>query len=153
MSMKQLTISGRLGKDAEIKQTARGTKYLSFTLAVDSRNKDGEKETEWYNVTSFQENHMGKLFGYLKKGSGLIVNGTPSYSIWHDKNGDARLDLNVRAFNIEFPSLGGNRDNADGGQRTQERQAPVQNEAPVTRQAAPTYQPSTTSEPEDDLPF
>lgn len=150
--MKQLTISGRLGKDAEIKQTARGTKYLSFTLAVDSRNKDGEKETEWYNVTSFQENHMGKLFGYLKKGSGLIVNGTPSYSIWHDKNGDARLDLNVRAFNIEFPSLGGNRDNADGGQRTQERQAPVQNEAPVARPTTPTYQPST-SEPEDDLPF
>ena len=122
-------------------------------MAVDSRNKDGEKETEWYNVTSFQENHMGKLFGYLKKGSGLIVNGTPSYSIWHDKNGDARLDLNVRAFNIEFPSLGGNRDNADGGQRTQERQAPVQNEAPVARPTAPTYQPSTTSEPEDDLPF
>lgn len=148
--MKQLTISGRLGKDAEIKQTARGTKYLSFTLAVDSRNKDGEKETEWYNVTSFHDNHMGKIFGYLKKGSGLIVNGTPSYSIWHDRNGEARLDLNVRAFNIEFPSIGGNKENGEGGQRNHERQNVTQ-ETPVARQEAASYVP--TNEPEDDLPF
>ena len=139
--MEHLTISGRLGKDAEIKTTARGSKYVSFTLAVDSRNKDGNV-TNWYNVSSFQENHLGKMVDYLKKGKGLIVSGVPSYSTWTDKNGQPRIDLNVRAFNIEFPTLGGNREN------NSENQAATPEPATASASAGHAQQ-----EPEDELPF
>ncbi len=147
MSMQHLMLEGRLGRDAEIKTTARGRKYVSFTLAVDSRDKNGEKTTDWYNVSSFQENHVGKFAEYLKKGSGLIVMGTPSYGIWIDKNGQPKLDLNVRASNLEFPTLGGTRENGEQG-------TAVQAAAPATAPAKatlPSYTP--TAEPEDDLPF
>ena len=147
MSMQHLMLEGRLGRDAEIKTTARGRKYVSFTLAVDSRDKNGEKTTDWYNVSSFQENHIGKFAEYLKKGSGLIVMGTPSYGIWIDKNGQPKLDLNVRASNLEFPTLGGTRENGDQGTTVQ---AAAQATAP-TKATLPSYTP--TAEPEDDLPF
>jgi single-strand DNA-binding protein len=137
-------LEGRLGRDAEIKTTARGNKYVSFTLAVDSKDKNGEKTTNWYNVSSFQENHVGKFAEYLKKGNGLIVMGTPSYGIWIDKNGQPKLDLNVRASNLEFPTLTGNK---EGGQ-----QQTGDNE-PVVRTTATQASYTPTAEPEDDLPF
>lgn len=149
MAMQHLMLEGRLGRDAEIKTTARGRKYVSFTLAVDSRDKNGEKTTDWYNVSSFQENHIGKFAEYLKKGSGLIVMGTPSYGIWIDKNGQPKLDLNVRASNLEFPSLGGGRENGEGTQQSvRTTSAPA---TPTTVAAPSSYTP--TAEPEDDLPF
>ena len=149
MSMKHIMLEGRLGRDAEIKTTARGNKYVSFTLAVDSKDKNGEKTTEWYTVSSFQENHTGKFAEYLKKGSGLIVMGTPSYGIWVDRNGQAKLDLSVRASNIEFPTLGGNKDGeAKREQEPVERTVPAQNYSTTA-----TYEPSSQAEPEDDLPF
>ena len=147
MSMQHLMLEGRLGRDAEIKTTARGRKYVSFTLAVDSRDKNGVKTTDWYNVSSFQENHIGKFAEYLKKGSGLIVMGTPSYGIWIDKNGQPKLDLNVRASNLEFPTLGGTRENGDQGTTVR---AAVPATAP-DKATLPSYTP--TAEPEDDLPF
>ena len=157
MDMEHLTISGRLGKDAEVKTTARGNKYVSFTLAVDSKNKNGESVTNWYNVSSFQENHTGKMVEFLKKGKGLIVSGIPSYSTWTDRTGQPRIDLNVKAFNLEFPSL---TKKEDGEQQSQ--QANTQRE-PVARAAASQQTPqpepkqeeayTPSGEPEDDLPF
>ena len=141
MSMEHLTISGRLGKDAEIKTTARGSKYVSFPLAVDAKGT-----TNWYNVSSFQENHLGKIVEYLKKGKGLIVSGVPSYSAWTDKSGNARIDLNVRAFNIEFPSLGGNRENGENKEQSTDAQPAVATTTRTTVQAP-------AEEPEDELPF
>lgn len=147
--MEQITISGRLGRDAEVKTTARGNKYVSFTLAVDSRTKTGEATTNWYNISSFQENHTGKFVDYLKKGHGLIVTGAPSYSIWTDKGGTPRIDLNVKAFHMEFPSLtGGKEDKGEGGEAQADK-----GQTTVVRASAPasTYEP--VKEPEDELPF
>lgn len=158
MDMEHLTISGRLGRDAEVKTTARGNKYVSFTLAVDSKNKNGESVTNWYTVSSFQENHTGKMVDFLKKGKGLIVSGIPSYSIWTDRNGQPRIDLNVKAFNLEFPSLTKKDENEQQGTQTNEQRETVsrpaaapQPAAPVTTQPDASYTPA--GEPEDDLPF
>ena len=152
--MKHIMLEGRLGRDAEIKTTANQKKYITFTLAVDSRGKDGEKTTDWFTVSSFQENHLGKFADYLKKGTGLIVMGTPSFSTWLDRNGQPRIDLNVRASNLEFPTLGGK----EGEEKKEQAAAPAQAPAPVAAQAhaqAPTYTPDVQGggEPEDDLPF
>ena len=142
--MQHIMLEGRLGRDAEIKTTARGNKYVTFTLAVDGRDKDNNKTTTWYNVSSFQENHTGKFAEYLKKGSGLIVMGTPSFGIWTDRNGQAKLDLNVKATNLEFPTLGGSKENGEGQQTQQTARQSV---------AAQASAPAQASEPEDDLPF
>ena len=155
MDMEHLTISGRLGKDAEVKSTARGNKYVSFTLAVDSKNKNGESVTNWYNVSSFQENHTGKMVEFLKKGKGLIVSGIPSYSIWTDRTGTARIDLNVKAFNLEFPTLTRREDDQQANEQPVARaSAPAVSQAaaaPAVSKPEVSYTP--TAEPEDDLPF
>lgn len=159
MDMEHLTISGRLGRDAEVKTTARGNKYVSFTLAVDSKNKNGESVTNWYTVSSFQENHTGKMVEFLKKGKGLIVSGIPSYSIWTDRTGQPRIDLNVKAFNLEFPSLTkkdeGEQQTTQGSEQreTVTRTAAAQPAAPVTTKPEASYTPAPAGEPEDDLPF
>lgn len=159
MSMKYIMLEGRLGRDAEIKTTARGNKFVTFSLAVDSFGKDGEKTTDWFNVSSFQENHTGKFAEYLKKGSGLIVMGTPTFSTWRDRDGNTRVDVNVRATNLEFPTLGGKKEDGGTNRTTGSSNRPKEYETqPVTRSQSSTYTQTSsyapvTDEPEDDLPF
>ena len=45
-------VDGRLTKDAEIKKTTNGVKYLSFTL-VNNGFAKGEKVTKFFNVVSY----------------------------------------------------------------------------------------------------
>ena len=50
--MKQITIAGKLGKDAELRSTQNGDKLASFSVAVD----DGygqNKRTLWFDCTVF----------------------------------------------------------------------------------------------------
>ena len=75
-------ITGRLGRDIELRYTQSGTAVARFTLAVD-RYKKGEKDTDWINVTAFgsQAENANK---FLHKGSKCGVAGsikTGSYEL------------------------------------------------------------------------
>lgn len=94
-------ISGRLGKDAEVKSLDNGTKYLSYSLAVDNRKSNGEKETTWFNCTQKVYGDGGsKLTEHLKKGVQVLLVGRSAV-----RQGDNGL---VHYFNVkEMEFLGG----------------------------------------------
>ena len=84
--MNSIIITGRLGRDPELKTAQNGTEYTNFAVAVDRRpEKDGTKKTDWFNCTAF-----GKMAAfvttYFKKGDGIEIRGRMEDDAYQDKN-------------------------------------------------------------------
>lgn len=108
--MKQITIDGRLGKDAVLGTAKNGRQYLRFSVANTSFSKtDGEK-TEWFDVTTYDDFAIKYRQNVLKKGSYVIVTGTLNSEI---STKDSKIWLNhyVNATDINVPNLGTKKEN------------------------------------------
>lgn len=97
--MNKIMIIGNLGKDAEVRETANGSKFISFSIA-DNEFFKGERRTYWYDVMSFNFNE--KMLQYYKKGSSLVVTGTLVCDMEVGKDGVARCRRSLTADSIEF---------------------------------------------------
>lgn len=112
--MKTLIIDGRLGADAEIRQTKTGRSYVRFSLA-NSGYSNGQNTTEWYDVTSFDESIINNRIKVLKKGSYVIVAGTPRTDVNVDKTNKVWVNQYVNAFSVELGASGKRESNGDSG--------------------------------------
>ena len=111
--MKQITIAGNIGKDAELRSSPNGDKVAGFSVAVEKR-ANGEKGTQWFDVSIWGK-RAGALASYLTKGSRVCVVGdlgTREY--------EGKTYLTVRADQITLMG-GGKRDDAgqSGGYQPQ----------------------------------
>ena len=112
--MKNITIAGRLGGDAEVKHTNSGDSVTQFTVAVDSREKkDGEykKTTEWFSVSLWGKRGES-LARFLEKGTHVCVSGDLSVRSYQAKDGTLRAGLSVKASEITLQ--GGGKQREDG---------------------------------------
>lgn len=71
--MKQITIAGRLGKDAELRRTQGGDPVLSFPVAVDDGYGE-RKSTMWFDCTVWGK-RAEALSSHLVKGMAVAVSG------------------------------------------------------------------------------
>lgn len=106
--MQNITIAGRVGRDAELRRTQGGDAVCSFTVAVDYRN-GREKATNWWRVSLWGKRGEA-LAPYLLKGVSVTVSGEFSLGDYEGKP-----QLNIRASEI---ALQGGR--SDGGQAKRE---------------------------------
>lgn len=111
--MKQITIAGNIGKDAELRSTPNGDKVAGFSVAVETRDR-GEKGTQWFDVSIWGK-RAEALASYLTKGSRVCVVGdlgTREY--------EGKTYLTLRADQITLMG-GGKRDDAghSGGYQPQ----------------------------------
>lgn len=113
--MNSLTITGNLGKDAEIRNLADGTAVCSFSVA-DSMGRD--KPSIWWNCSMFGK-RAESLQQYLTKGQQVTVIGTVTEREYTDKTGQQRKSMDVRVQDVALQ--GGKRDAAP---------APAQRPAP-----------------------
>lgn len=108
--MKTIVIDGRLGKDAVLNTSKNGNQYLKFSVA-NTTFSNGQEKTEWFDVTTFNENLIKAKTPVLKKGSYVIVTGT-----WDSNTSvkDNKVWLNhyVTASDINVPNLGNKQQNA-----------------------------------------
>ncbi|MFO7697202.1 MAG: single-stranded DNA-binding protein [Anaerolineae bacterium] len=104
-SLNRVQIIGNLGKDPEIRYTAKGTPITRFSVAVNRRwtSTDGEhhEQTEWFSVEAW-----GKLgeFGqkYLRKGRLVYVEGELRTERWEDEKGEPRSTTRIHAERVEL---------------------------------------------------
>lgn len=115
--MNNLSIAGRLGRDAELRYTQGGKPVLGFAVAVDKRGPGGEKGTEWVDCSLWGDRGE-KVAEYLTKGKVVAVSGEAGARAYMGKDGKPVATLTLRV--IELTLLGGG--SADGGERPQ-RQA------------------------------
>ena len=107
MSINDVTISGNLTKDAEIKRTASGMAIVSFTVAVNERRKNTQTG-EYENYANFVDvawfgTYAEKCAATLTKGAKVCVNGKLRQSRWTTQDGQNRSKLEVIAEEVELP--------------------------------------------------
>lgn len=115
-SVNKIFILGNLGKDPEIRYSADGTAFASFTVATTDKwkSKNGEmnEHTEWHRV-SFA-GRLAEIAGeYLKKGSPVFVEGQIRTRKWTDKDGNEKYSTEVKGLSLQ---LLGSR--TEGGSKT-----------------------------------
>lgn len=100
--MKQITIAGRLGKDAALRNTQQGDAVAGFSVAVDD-GRGQDKRTLWFDCSLWGKRGQA-LAQYLTKGTSVAVSGdlgTREY--------EGRTYLTVRVDQITLQG-GGQRD-------------------------------------------
>lgn len=106
--MNHIIITGRLGRDPELKTGGNGTEYSQFSVAVDRRktDKDQEKKTDWFRCVAFGKTAVF-IDKYFKKGDGIELDGRMENSPYKDKDTDKNRDSwQLMVERVEFPKGG-----------------------------------------------
>ena len=106
--MKALTIAGRVGKDAETRQTQQGDQVTGFSVAVDE-GFGGKKRTLWFDV-SFWGKRGASVAQYLTKGTSVTVSGELS-----TREHEGKTYLTLRANDLTLQGGKSDRDSTPSG--------------------------------------
>tara|TARA_R110000765_G_scaffold244631_9_gene346884 strand:- start:1960 stop:2343 length:384 start_codon:yes stop_codon:yes gene_type:complete len=117
--MNLLTLTGNLGKDAEVRN-AGGTSVCGFSVAMTAGYGD-KKQTVWIDCSIWGKQAEGALPGYLKKGQQVAVSGELST---REHEGKTYLQLRVNTIDL----IGKRDESASPQQQRPSAQAPA---APV----------------------
>lgn len=131
--MLSVTLSGNLGKDAELRHTS-GDDVLGFSVAVKNGYKR-DAETEWFRCNLWGK-RASSLQQYLTKGTKVVVIGDLTIG---EYQGNVQFDVNVRE--VEIMSR------ADGGQQRREPDG-SRGHTGQTADSSSDYNPL-----DDDVPF
>lgn len=149
-----ISVIGRLGADAEVKESAKG-KFVTYRMATDVWNRETKAyETVWLRISDFSESGL-RVAEYLKKGRQVHVMGEERYTTYTDKDGKTQISRDVNAYSMQFVSGG------TSGQTTSQTTETV-SLTPTPTPSAPSMpigmgvmppMPTTKAVEDDDLPF
>lgn len=136
------TITGRLGRDPDLKVTQSGFAILSFSVAVGSKQKTAGGEykdrVDWIDVKVLGKRAEG-LGKFLAKGAFVAVEGRLQQETWEAKDGGKRSKLVLLADEVQLGPKG------DGGSTRSHDRGTSSNEPD------PGYEPPPDGG--DDIPF
>jgi single-strand DNA-binding protein len=139
-SINSAVFSGNLVRNPEARYTNSGTAIVSFSVAINEREK---VNGEWTDRPSFVDVTVFGKSGeacaqHLHQGSQVFVKGKLRQDRWQDQNGNNRSALKVVADDVVFA---GSSPQQGGQPQQQYQQAPVQ-QAPIQQAPPPQqYQP------------
>ena len=132
--LNKIVLMGRLTRDPELRKTNSGTSVVSFSLAVDRdfKTQDGEKETDFIDVTAWRGT-ADFVSKYFTKGRMAVVEGRLQIREWTDKDGNKRRSAEVVAENVYF----GDAKSSDGqAEKNNAPAKPTQEKKTTKKQAA-----------------
>lgn len=141
-----VTIIGRLTRDAELKYTAGGFAIASLAIAVNRRKKDGDQwveEVSFFDVTLYGKS-AESLKQYLVKGKQIAVVGELRQDRW-EKDGQKFSKVIIAANNVQL--LGGNSGGNNSGSYSNSSAAGGYNQN--TNSSNSSYQPRNDAPPSD----
>jgi single-strand DNA-binding protein len=118
--MMYLTVTGNIGKDAVVKNT-NGKNYVTFSVADTRRWKDNQGQdkeaTTWISCIMAETG----VRPFLKKGTKVLLMGTPAIQLWQDQNRhwNAGINLNVEKIELLSPKKEETEAAASGKQYTE----------------------------------
>lgn len=145
MSNAEVTLSGNITVDPELKYTTGETARLSFSIACNKSFKRGDdwvEETSFFNVVVWR-NLAEQAASVLEKGMPIVVTGELKQDTWEDKEGNKRSTVNVIAKGISvnvwgIESLERRRgQGGSGGSRNQSQSRNVPDNSPFDSAADP----------------
>lgn len=148
MSMNSVILTGRAGRDPEVRYFEDGNTVAAFSMAVDrnSRNDDGP---DWFDVEFWGKSAQASADN-VRNGSRIGVEGRLEQQRWVDrKTGEKRSKIVIKGFRLELL------DSKADAQARQQAGASTAAPQPVAAgswdQSAPTWQ--SRSAGGDDVPF
>jgi single-strand DNA-binding protein len=121
-SVNKVILVGNLGKDPEIRSFQNGGRVAHFSIATSDSWKDknsGERKerTEWHRVSVLNENLVGVVERYLKKGAKVYIEGQLETRKWTDQSGQEKYttEIVLRPFRGELTMLDGANNNRASG--------------------------------------
>jgi single-strand DNA-binding protein len=94
-----IRLSGRVGKDAELRTSQSGMAIATFSIA-DSSGKDDKKKTQWVNIVAFGK--TAEMCGSVTKGAFLEITGMMQLDEY-EKDGQKHRTTKVIANSISKP--------------------------------------------------
>ena len=155
---------GRIGRDAEVRQTNNGTAVANFPVAVDVGYGDN-KTTLWLDCSMFGKRAEGGLVQYLVKGAQVMVEGDINLRQYTkgDGTGGAAVTLNIQDLKLIGGQSQGQQQPAQNQQAPRQQQQQQQQAANQPQQTqyqqnnpAPTGgggYPAPIDDFDDDIPF
>lgn len=149
-SLNKIMLIGNLGKDPVVRTFENtGNKVANFSLAVSSKDRDGNEKTEWFDIAVWgRQAEIAEKF--LKKGKNIFVEGRIQSRMYKDNNGVDRKVYEVVAEN--FVMLGGNDRNSEGGQSSGGYTQHGNSSSALAPEKS-NYTANQAVQEEDDLPF
>lgn len=148
MSINNVIITGRAGRDPELRHFESGSAVASLTIAVD-RNK-ADEPCDWFDVELWGKAAQAAA-EYVRKGSRIGLEGRLQQQKWTDRaSGQQRSKVVVNAYRLELL------DSKADAEARQQRQASggggwPQGQSHAQSNAAPAWQGSGGAQ--DDVPF
>lgn len=98
-SVNKVILVGNVGRDPEIRTLNNGDRIANLSLATSEQWKDksGERQTrtEWHRVVVFNDNLVGIVEKYVKKGSTVYLEGSLQTRKWTDQQGVEKFSTEV----------------------------------------------------------
>lgn len=155
MSINNVSITGNLTRDPELRSKAGGTAVMSFGIAVNDYRKN-QQTGEWEDCPNFIDCIMfgaraQSVSRFLSKGSKVAIEGKLRWSQW-ERDGQKRSKIEVIVNDIEFMSR---QQGQLGSEPVYAAAAPAQSMQPMQQQfgGMPAPQQAAPSIYNDDIPF
>lgn len=98
--MNSITISGRVGRDSELRTTASGMQVLSFPVASSKKVK-GEERTTWFDCSLFGQRAQS-LQQYIQKGGQVVVSGSCELQTFQKNDGTQGAKIQVMVNDVDL---------------------------------------------------
>lgn len=117
--MNNITLTGRIVRDFELKTSDKGLDFVHFTIAVPSEFKDdeGNKKTDFFNCVAWRDNakNISKFFG---KGKPIGVSGTMNCRQYLGKDGNKKESWEVTVRNFTFEADGEKKESQEKAEKS-----------------------------------
>ena len=118
MYLNKALIYGNLTRDPELRSLPSGIQVTSFSVATNRvwKDKNGAKQesADFHNIVVFGR-QAETAAQYLKKGSGVFVEGRMQTRSWDDKDGQKKYRTEIVADRIQFGPRTGGAGHSGGG--------------------------------------
>ena len=94
----QFCFTGNLTRDAEVKASKEGKRFLSFSVA---NTAGASKHTEYVSCTIHNEHWFTAVQGFLTKGTAVAVAGNVRSSAYIGKDGTLKSSLSVLVTDLK----------------------------------------------------
>ncbi len=118
-NMNKVILMGNLGRDPELRHTAKGNSVVNLSLATTRwrKSESGESipETEWHRAIVWGK-RAESCAQHLTKGSRVFLEGTIQSRSWEDREGKQRRTSEILVDRIQFMGSGTRAPNSTMGE-------------------------------------
>lgn len=98
--MKEINVTGYVGKDPEVRYAPNGDSFTVFSFAVSSGPKD-KRKTDWFEVSCNGKN-AETTQKHVRKGTRLLIQGSPGINVWVSREGKPMGVMRISVSRLEF---------------------------------------------------